>query len=305
MEEFIQKFDNIKLKLIKKGRIAKLQYAIPVIFLILFEIKYLHSLYVNAELIERNEFILGSIFFPIIILFGFIRIPALKFVPGNIIRKIYVQFKSVIILHLFRENKIRAKYFPNTAISKDKFVRSLLFNQKIIRYSGSDGFSGITNGKHFQISEIHVKSNFISIFNGFFIELKLSNVIGIKPNTLVLPENLITKKHTQDFPIEIENVYFEYGKNYKIISTHKNISQQNRLIKMLSEFIEKTNKDVYISFSSSVIYIGISINDYIFELDLSQKKNDVGRLKEHIRIFNATMSLVKEFSALYQKDIAR
>jgi len=303
MEEFLKKFDRIKFKLIKKGQSIKNRLLIGIFVIIAFETEYLYRLWAVSDLIEKEEFIFGALLFPTILLIGYFRIPPLSFVPGNIVKRIYLQFKLSIILRLFKINQITAKYFPHTPVSRLKFSHSALFHDKIIKYHGDDGFSGRINKMQFQISEIHVSSTYHKIFNGFFIELKMEKNASVSPNTIILPLNKLNDKHRKQFPIEIEQINFTPKSIYQIQSTHKNIGHQNHIIKVLADFIEKTNKDVYISYSNAIIYIAIEINDNLFELDLSSKENKAQRLNEHITVFNSTIELIRNFSAIYTNNI--
>lgn len=298
MEKFLTKFDQLKLKLIKKGSTIKKRLFFLIVLFIVFETYYLYNLYKHAELIGKTECIAGSVFFAFMMTFGYVRIPPIKFVSPQIIRDIYIHFKLAIINTLFKQSNLEARYFINSPVEKEKFINSDLFHQKIIRYKGKDGFSGNFSGNLYQLSELHVESTKRIIFNGLFIELKNNEKQENKPNSLFLPENKITAQHKINYPVEIEHIQFDEGKTYKIISTHKNLAHSNEIVKLLAGFVEHSDKDIMISYSNSVIYIAISVNETLFELDISKNSNKLEKLSEHILLFNASINLLKNFSTL-------
>jgi hypothetical protein len=196
-------------------------------------------------------------------------------------------------------------------ISKHEYRTSSLFPQKVDRYSGDDLVVGKIDGVDIRFSEIHSevrkKGNkgeeyWQTIFKGlFFIADFNKNFDG---KTVILPDNsenfLGSFSHFfQSFSSRGELVTMdnpEFEKEFVVYSDDQIEARyilSHSLMSSILEYKKILNKNIYISFVNSNIYIAIGFKERLFEPKIYKKVTNFNEIKFYFQVLSLTTDIVK------------
>ncbi len=196
-------------------------------------------------------------------------------------------------------------------INKYEYKTSSLFPQKIDRYRGDDLVVGKVDGVDIRFSEIHSevkkKGNkgeeyWQSIFKGLFFIADFNKNFNGK--TIIIPDN--SEKFLGSFShffqsfssrgelIMMDNLEFE--KEFIVYSDDQIEARyilSHSLMSSILEYKKILNKNIYISFVNSNIYIAISFKEKLFEPKIYKKVTNFDEIKFYFQILSLTTDIVK------------
>ena len=234
------------------------------------------------------------------------------------------EFKDKVIRKIIEFIEPGLTYDKNSFIPKADFVNSKIFNQSAEYYHGDDLVSGIIGKTELRFSEINAKhveqtghsretgsgrekeTRTYPIFKGLFFMADFNK--NFKGSTLVLPDTaeklfgrLGQKLQSMNVGrgqlIKLEDPQFE--KMFVVYSEDQIESRyilSASLMKRLVDFKEKTNKDVFISFVASKVYIAISYNRELFEPGLFKTLIDFVQIQEYFEDLQIAVGIVEDLN---------
>lgn len=179
------------------------------------------------------------------------------------------------------------KYDPELCISEHEYVQSRLFTKAWDRYSGDDLIHGVIDKTDFRLSELHTEYRTVTvdnkgrrsehwhtIFKGLFAHADFNKNINGK--TVVLPDvaerlfgkwgQKLQRNSSKGQLVKLENMEFE---KYFVVYSDDQIEARYILTPVMMEAIvnirKQFNKEIYVSFIGSRVYIAMSFSKDLFE----------------------------------------
>lgn len=228
------------------------------------------------------------------------------------------EYKKKIISRVATFADDELTYSPDGMIPKEEFVRSGIFTYSCDKYEGEDYFTGKIGKTVIEFSEVNAKSNnaagpgarqkddYVSYFRGLFIIADFNK--NFRAHTVVLPDRaeklfgkfgqtLQSLSVSRGHLVMLEDPRFE--KEFCVYSQDQ-VEARYILTPALMERIlalkTKWNKDVYISFLESKVYIGISMYKNLFELRPFKPAADFEFLEETLHFLILLTGIVEDLN---------
>ena len=258
--------------------------------------------YFNGILHESIEPIYWAVGIPLAI-FGFLYKMTISKYRNN--------FKENIIQKMLYFLEPNLYYNKNAHILKEEFMWSDLFQTKIDKFEGNDLVEGDIGETHIRFSDIHAlhkttyenKTIWHTIFKGqFFIadfNKEFSGRMVVLPDSaekLLGIAGTFLQKHNpnREKLIKLDNPEFE--KEFVVYADDEISSRYiltHSMMQRILNFKKKSNKEIYLSFRNSKIFIAIASDD-IFEPDLFKPLNDFSKVKEYYESFALVVGIVDD-----------
>jgi hypothetical protein len=233
----------------------------------------------------------------------------------------YVEdYKENIIGRIVKFIDNSLEYSPSYYIEEDKFLNSNMFNTSPDRYTGSDYVSGKIGYTEIEFSFIHAQyktettytdddghrhteEHWHTIFKGIFLIADFNKHFNTQ--VLIWPDRSINllKGIKKKFAFlsgwqvinledpEFDRYFIAYGEDQiearYILSTS--------LVKRIIDYRKKINKDLYISFKNSNMYVAIPW-DYPFSPVLFRSIMNYGLLHEYYETLSMIISIVEDLN---------
>jgi len=220
-------------------------------------------------------------------------------------------FKDQVIEKLVEFIGENLHYSKLGMISEHEYRRSLLFPQKIDRYSGDDLVVGQVDKVDIRFSEIHTevkkKGNkgeeyWQTVFRGLIFIADFNK--NFKGRTIVVPDNsekfLGSISHFfQSFSsrgelIKMDNPEFE--KEFVVYSSDQIEARyilSHSLMSSILEYKKLVGKNIFLSFVGSNIYIAIGFKERLFEPKIYKKVTSFDEVKFYFQVLSLTSDIVK------------
>ena len=231
------------------------------------------------------------------------------------IMKGYVKdFKILIIDQIVHFIDDSLTYYQSRYIPKSVFVASQIFRTKPNRYKGDDYVTGGIGDTKIQFSEISAKyesgsgknRNVKTVFKGLFFIADFNK--NFKGQTIVLPDSaeklfglfgklLQSWNMARDQLIKLEDPKFEklfvvYGSDQVearyILSTS--------LMRRIVNFREKTNRNIYLSFVGSQVFVAVPYTRNLFEPRIFKTVVDFEPIKEYYEDLLLAIGIVDDLN---------
>lgn len=219
-----------------------------------------------------------------------------------------IKFKDRIIENIICFIEPDLRYQKNKFIPQKKFIGSEIFKKSIDRYSGNDYVNGAIHNTEIEFSDIHAEykvktknsTHWQTIFQGLFFVADFHK--DFQYTMVVLPDfaQIDTFLHNinlnRDDLIKPDNPEFEkefvvYGDDQaesRYLLTHA-------MMQRILEFKHKSNKNIFLSFKESKIYIAIEYNKDLFEPDPFVSLKDFETIKEYYETLALVIDIVDDF----------
>lgn len=228
-------------------------------------------------------------------------------------------FKDRIIKQIIHYIDDQLDYQPTGCITEQQYANSNIFLQNPDRYKGEDLICGKIGETQISFSELHTEykttttdkkgrrqTHWHTIFKGIFFEADFNK--NFRTRTYVLPDTLEKtfgvfgkKLQSMNFSrpplVKLEDPEFErhfavYGEDQVearyILSTS--------LMKRLTDFRNKTNKSVSLSFVDNSIYVAIPESKNLFEPRLFRSNLDPAFIREYYNFLALTIGIVEDLN---------
>jgi hypothetical protein len=229
-------------------------------------------------------------------------------------RKYRQDFKGSIIAKIIKAVDEDLSYSPNTCISQGKFCESGIFSLTPNRYHGDDYVSGLIGKTQIRFSEVHAARESGSgknrrrtpIFDGLFLiadfNKEFKNRIVVLPDvaeklfgnigTMLQSWNKMRGDLIKLEDPEFEKMFAVYGKDQ--IEARYVLSTS--LVKRIADFKKKTNRNLYISFCHSNVYIAISYKRSLFEPRIFKTLLDFAPIQEYYEDIALAVGIVDDLN---------
>lgn len=263
--------------------------------------------------------ILSSTGNPIALLIGLIAAVILgAIVSGFLSRGYKSEFKQRIIGRLVRFIEPALTYRPEHCITEDVFQQSDIFQHRIDRYDGEDYVSGKVGQTEITFSEVHAEykttsgsgknrqTHWHTIFKGLFFIADFNK--HFQGQTAVLPDTaeklfgrfgqtLQSMAPGRNQLIKLEDPEFErhfvvYGSDQ--IEARYILSPA--LMQRICDFKQKTNTELYLSFTGSKVYVAIPVTKNMFEPAYFSCVADFECIAEYYRDLIVAVGIVEDLN---------
>ena len=249
--------------------------------------------------------LLGSVVLSVILAVG-----AYRFIGKDYI----AEFKILIIDRIVRFIDENLSYNRMGYISKSAFMLSQIFKTKPNRYKGDDLVSGKVGETKIQFSELNAEyesgsgknRSVRTVFRGLFFigdfnkdftcrtvvlpdtAEKLFGRIGQKLQSMNLVRDDLIKLDDPEF----EKLFVVYGNDQVgaryVLSTS--------LMKRIVDFKNKTNRDIYLSFIGSMVFVAISYKRNLFEPRIFETLLDFEPVREYFEDLQMAVGIVDDLN---------
>lgn len=234
---------------------------------------------------------------------------------ANAARKYKQIFKDRVIRKIIEYIDPNLKYYPNRLIDRNLFeIPNFFPNNRIDKYQGDDLVEGVIGKTHIKFSELHIqeerttdkKNYYIDIFKGLFINVDFNK--NFNGRTYVLPDRndktysrlfFFGEKQRTEFGelVKLENPEFE--KICAVFSTDQIEARyilSTSLMEKIVQFRNRIQREVFICFANSQIYLAIPYIKNLFEPNLLHKTIKFELLREYYEILLNTIGIVDELN---------
>lgn len=235
-------------------------------------------------------------------------------------------FKNKVIYRIIKFIDPSLEYFPENSISESVYMSSRLFPKSPDRYRGDDYVKGKIGETMIEFSEIHSEYKTVdrrynqsydedyssreqwhTIFKGLFFIANFNK--KFKGQTLVLPDvaqkmfgsllgnffqgmNKFRGELIKMDDPEFEKLFVVYGQDQ--IEARYILSPS--LMKRITEFKNRTKKDVYLSFINNNIFVAISYYKNLFEPKIFSTLINFDLIKEYYEDLMLAIGIVEELN---------
>jgi hypothetical protein len=263
------------------------------------------SVFVTIILRMEPHILLGSIVLSVLIAVG-----AYKSISKDYI----AEFKILIIDRIVRFIDENLSYYRMGCIPQSTFMLSQIFKTKPNRYKGDDLVSGKIGETEIRFSELNAEyesgsgknRSVRTVFKGLFFigdfnkdftcrtvvlpdtAEKLFGRIGQKLQSMNLVRDDLIKLDDPEF----EKLFVVYGNDQVgaryILSTS--------LMKRIVDFKNKTNRDIYLSFIGSMVFVAISYKRNLFEPRIFETLLDFDPVREYFEDLQLAVGIVDDLN---------
>lgn len=259
----------------------------------------------------------GFIFFPI----GVIALLLVIVYGVRLMTSDYVgDFKARVIGGIVRFIDEDLVYARNKHIPLAAFMESRLFQGTPNRYRGDDYVSGVIGETRVDFSEVHAeyrvntvdgsgrpKTNWYTLFKGLFFIADFNK--DFRGRTVVLPDTaeklfgsvlgstLQSWNRSRGELVKLEDPEFEkYFVVYGSSQIESRYILSTSLMKRILDFRKKTNRDVFISFVGSKIFVAIQYPKDLFEPNLFMTTLDFNQAREYFEDLRLAVDIVEDLN---------
>lgn len=305
LEQYYNTSLTTELQILEDERISvsKKVILIHIIFAVLTVASLLSAILIESLMIAGSIITIASIALWVIL-------------HGRAVKDYTSNFKDKIIKKLVEFADESLKYNPQGRVSLDEYYQSEIFKNHVDRCNGDDLVYGTMDKTDIRFSELHTeyrstdskgKSQYHTIFRGLFFIGDFNKHFNGK--TFVLPdfaEKTFGKFFGNFFQsmnkgrgelIKLEDPEFEkqfvvYGDDQVearyILSTS--------LMRRILDYKNKHDKNIFISFSGSKIYVAISYAKALFEPKIHTTLLDFNLIKSYFDDLNLALGLVEDLN---------
>lgn len=242
--------------------------------------------------------------------------------------KIYKkEFKNNVVKKVLYLIDPEWTYEPSSFINQNEYSQSGIFTKSWDRYRGDDLIHGVIDKTDFRLSELHTEYKTVSvdskgrrteswhtIFKGLFAHADFNK--KIKGETYILPdvaEKLFGKwgqklqgNNSRGQLVKLENLEFE--KNFVVYSNDQIEARYILTPKMMEAIVsikKQLQKEIYISFIESRVYIAISIGRDLFEPRVFKsgvKYSDIEHMYFYFNIISVVISEMNLNTRIWTKE---
>ena len=202
------------------------------------------------------------------------------------------------------------KYDIDKKIEKSRFKKSSIFTTKAPFYKGEDFISGKIGEMDFELSELDVRehspinNNLQTVFRGIFLyaifneETEGSIILWPRHQRQYLTRAIkaVTWEGAENVDHEILNDAFrEKFIVYATEDTHVISILSDPMQAAIIEYIEKYDKDIYISFVNKEIYAGITSEDDILEPHVFRSNLSFKLIDGFYKDIKMALEIVRDF----------
>lgn len=202
------------------------------------------------------------------------------------------------------------RYDPKGMVTKDRFVKSMLFGQSIYEYSGEDYIAGKVGEMVFEMSELtvndlsRVRAGYQEVFRGVFMHATFPEETSGK--VLIWPRHL-----KQFFTRAVRQFHWVGGANVddevtneafkSVFATYA--TEETHLAAILSEpmqaailrYREQTGKDIFMAFLDREIYAAVSEEKDLMEPFLFRSNLDFNLIREFFEDILLLLRIAEDF----------
>jgi hypothetical protein len=209
--------------------------------------------------------------------------------------------------------KTDLKYIEKGSISKDTFAASRLFNTAAPDFVGEDYITGGMGELEFEMSELSVKEfspvrdRLDDVFRGVFLHARFSHEVQSSDGEiLVLPRHRkpFLSKTIKAFTVKFGKIYEPQNAHFRnefVVYKTENANirgflshdMQNAILK----YRHKEQKDIYMSFIGSDIYIAVTQEKDLLEPLLWQSNVSFDLIREFYHDITLLLSIIKDIDA--------
>jgi len=201
-------------------------------------------------------------------------------------------------------------YHPKKKISKERFMKSQIFDTPAHDYSGEDFIEGKVGEMEFELSELNVKelsrvrSGYSTVFRGVFMHATFPE--DARGRVLIWPRRL-----RQHLTRSIKNFHWQGGVNVEEkvnnpkFKTHflTYATEDTHLLSILSEpmqeailrYVEHTGKDIYMSFLDREIYAAVSEDKDLLEPRIFRSNLNFPLIREFFEDIILLLRIAEDF----------
>lgn len=231
------------------------------------------------------------------------------------VQKFRLNFKPKVvnlILDFMKEsiNFRRMTYQPDKFIPLNMFMDSRIFGVRPAVYEGEDYIEGRVDEVEFQLSELNVKefsrvrSRLNYVFRGVFLHAELKDPLNGK--VLILPRQyrqFLTRtikyfnlENAKDMDGFIKSHDFrETFLTYATVNVKIGEVLPDYLQNVFVDYVQRTGKEIYLSFQKKHLYIAITNPKDILEPYLFQSNVSFDLIREFFEDIQMVVNLVEEF----------
>jgi hypothetical protein len=231
------------------------------------------------------------------------------------VKKFRADFKPNVvnlILDFMKEsiNFRSMSYDPHKYIPMQMFMQSQLFGARPAVYEGEDYIEGRVDEVRFQLSELNVKefsrvrNRLNYVFRGVFLhaELKtpLNGTVILLPRkfrqylTKTIKQINLSKAADMDGFIK-SNTFREIFLTYATVNVKIGEVLPDYMQQVFSDYVERTGKEIYVSFQGKHLFIAITNPKDMLEPHLFQSNVSFDLIREFFDDIQTIVNLVEEF----------
>lgn len=227
------------------------------------------------------------------------------------------KYKIINKIVKFVDNNLN--YYPDRMIDEGTFQDSKIFTQRIDRYRGEDFVNGIIGKTDIAFSEVHAEyktetrdskgrrqTQWHTIFKGIFFTADFNK--EFESFTVIMPDNaerifgklgqklqsLSTVFSTREL-VKMENEEFE--KYFAVFSPNQVEARYiltPSIMEKLVKFRKAVNREVYISFNFSRVFIALPVQGNLFEPTLYSTIVNFEPIERYYKIIDLMVAVVNE-----------
>ncbi|MFW5757803.1 MAG: DUF3137 domain-containing protein [Bacteroidota bacterium] len=230
----------------------------------------------------------------------------------------YKDFKKQVIERIVKYVSDDLTYEPNNFIGSDSFQRSRIFLKNVDRYTGDDMVHGKLDKTQVWFSEIKAEykttttdskgktqTKWHTIFKGLFFIADFNK--HFQTSTVVMPNRLgsgflgnffnkinLTRREKH---VKLEDP--EFNKHFVVYSDDQIESRyilSTALMQRITEYKEKHENPLYISFVNSFLYIASAYRKNLFEPNYFKKLTRFSIVQEYFEDIHLAVSIVEELN---------
>ncbi len=245
---------------------------------------------------------------------GFVAVAIGTFIYKNTVRDYQTDFKHKIIGPLIAAIDAHLSYRADGMVTQMRFERAGLFRRSIDRYSGNDHVIGQIDGVALEFSDLHAEyqtrdskgnTHWHTIFQGLFIVAEFNK--HFHGTTYVLPDSaeksfgtligqwLQSTTGSHGELIKMDDPEFE--KHFVVYASDQIEARyilSPSMMQRLSTIRARSKAELYISFVSEQIYLGISTNRDLFEPSVFKSLLRLEQATEYISYLRLAIGIVEE-----------
>ena len=228
-------------------------------------------------------------------------------------------YKSKIVRKIVNFVDKGLSYNPERYIEQVLFQGSKIFQERIDRYRGDDLVTGTIDKTSISFSEIHAEyktetrdskgrkqTHWHTIFKGLFFMADFNK--DFNSFTVVMPDSaervfgkfgqtlqsLGTMFSTREL-VKLEDAEFEkYFAVYSPNQVEARYILSPTMMEKLVEFRKSVNREIYISFNFSKVFIGVPIQEDLFEPSIMNSILDIAPIERYYKIIELMVGIVNE-----------
>ena len=242
----------------------------------------------------------------------------------NFYRGFLAQFKEQVIKKIVAFIDPGLTYQKDQCVPKTLFTESLIFRERADRYEGDDFVSGRIDKTDIQFSEVNVKrvektgrktgtgserktkTHTYPIFKGLFFVADFNKDFNKK--TIVLPDKaeklfgrlgqkLQSMNNLHGELIKLEDPDFE--KQFVVYGDDQVESRyilSTSLMRRISDFRKKSNKEIFLSFVASKLFVAIPYKKSLFEPSIFTSLVDFSKVQEYFEDLQIAIDIVGDLN---------